>query len=66
MTTINKVSAFIAITKAFESDNKIDYKVLSKMISREIEKEIEHGIASKCYEASDMEAYTAEKYLSNN
>jgi len=65
MNTINKVSVFVAITKASESNNKIDYKIISKMISREIEKEIEHGEYSKCYEASDMEAYTIEKYLCN-
>jgi len=66
MTTINKVSVFVAITKASESDNKIDYKIISKMISIEIEKEIECGCSSKCYEANDMEAYTIEKYIKNN
>lgn len=61
MRTINKVTAFVALTSSEICPE--DYKTLIKVIRRGIDAELEIGSCFDCYEASDDEIEILEKYV---
>lgn len=55
MAKVNKVSAFVAVTKALEAGKNDDVKKMQKILSESIEKEMKHNESFKEYKMTSNE-----------